>query len=91
MDFGEYSYFPYMPNSNRAIVNQLYAISSYFATNINVHNMKRSDKMTEEEIRKDVEEAEKKYYKKMIRELLRSEERLSTLRVVHYILKKKLS
>lgn len=91
MDFGEYSYFPYMPNSNRAIVNQLYAISSYFATNINVHNTKRSDKMTQEEIDRDTEEAMKKYYKKKIRELLRSEERLSTLRVVHYILTKKQS
>ena len=61
MDFGEYSYFPYMPNSNRAIVNQLYAISSYFATNINVHNMKRSYKMiTQEEIDRDTEEAMKK-------------------------------
>lgn len=77
--------------ANRAIVNQLYAICSYFATNINVHNTKRSDKMTEEEISRDVEEAEKKYYKKKIRELLRNEERLSTLRVVHYILTKKQS
>lgn len=91
MDFGEYSYFPYMPNSNRAIVNQLYAICSYFATNINVHNTKRSDKMTEEEISRDVEEAEKKYYKKKIRELLRNEERLSTLRVLYYLLTKKQS
>lgn len=91
MDFGEYSYFPYMPNSNRAIVNQLYAISSYFATNINVHNTKRSDKMTQEEIDKDTEEAMKRYYKKKIREILRNEERLSTLRVVHYILTKKQS
>lgn len=92
MDFGEYSYFPYMPNSNRAIVNQLYAISSYFATNINVHNMKRSYKMiTQEEIDKDTEEAMKRYYKKKIREILRNEERLSTLRVVHYILTKKQS
>lgn len=92
MDFGEYSYFPYMPNSNRAIVNQLYAISSYFATNINVHNMKRSYKMiTQAEIDKDTEEAMKKYYKKKIRELLRSEERLSTIRVVYYILTKKQS
>ena len=91
MDFGEYSYFPYMPNSKRAIVNHLYAISSYFATNINVHNTKRSDKMTKEEIDRDTEEAMKKYYKKKIRELLRSEERLSTLRVVHYILTKKQS
>lgn len=92
MDFGEYSYFPYMPNSNRAIVNQLYAISSYFAININVHNMKRSYKMiTQEEIDKDTEEAMKKYYKKKIREILRNEDRLSTLRVVYYILTKKQS
>lgn len=47
--------------------------------------------MTEEEIRKDVEEAEKKYYKKKIREILRNEDRLSTLRVVYYILTKKQS
>lgn len=47
--------------------------------------------MTEEEISRDVEEAEKKCYKKKIRELLRNEERLSTLRVVHYILTKKQS
>jgi hypothetical protein len=47
-----------MPIANRAIVNQLYAISSYFATNINVHNMKRSYKMiTQAEIDKDTEEA----------------------------------
>ena len=92
MDFGEYSYFPYMPIANRAIVNQLYAISSYFATNINVHNMKRSYKMiTQEEIDRDTEEAMKKYYKKKIREILRNEERLSTIRVVYYILTKKQS
>lgn len=47
--------------------------------------------MTEEEIRKDVEEAEKKYYKRKIREILRNEDRLSTLRVVYYILTKKQS
>lgn len=47
--------------------------------------------MTQEEIDKDTEEAMKRYYKKKIREILRSEERLSTLRVVHYILTKKQS
>lgn len=47
--------------------------------------------ITQEEIDKDTEEAMKKYYKKKIREILRSEERLSTLRVVHYILTKKQS
>lgn len=47
--------------------------------------------MTQEEIDKDTEEAMKRYYKKKIREILRNEERLSTLRVVHYILTKKQS
>lgn len=47
--------------------------------------------MTQEEIDRDTEQAMKKYYKKKIREILRSEERLSTLRVVHYILTKKQS
>lgn len=47
--------------------------------------------MTQEEINKDTEEAMKKYYKKKIREILRNEDRLSTLRVVHYILTKKQS
>lgn len=47
--------------------------------------------MTQEEIDRDTEEAMKKYYKKKIREILRNEERLSTLRVVHYILTKKQS
>ena len=44
--------------------------------------------MTQEEINKDTEEAMKKYYKKKIREILRNEERLSTLKVVYYILTK---
>lgn len=47
--------------------------------------------MTQEEIDKDTEEAMKRYYKKKIRELLRNEDRLSTLRVVHYVLTKKQS
>ena len=47
--------------------------------------------ITQEEIDRDTEEAMKKYYKKRIREILRSEERLSTLRVVYYILTKKQS
>lgn len=47
--------------------------------------------MTQEEIDKDTEEAMKRYYKKKIREILRNEERLSTIRVVYYILTKKQS
>lgn len=47
--------------------------------------------MTAEEIDKDTEAAMVRYYKKKIREILRSEERLSILRVVHYILTKKQS
>lgn len=47
--------------------------------------------MTQEEIDKDTEEAMKRYYKKKIREILRNEDRLSTIRVVHYILTKKQS
>lgn len=43
---------------------------------------------SEKDIDADVKEAMKKYYKKKIRELLRNEERLSTLRVVYYILTK---
>lgn len=47
--------------------------------------------ITQEEIDRDTEEAMKKYYKKKIREILRNEDRLSTLRVVYYILTKKQS
>jgi len=47
--------------------------------------------MTAEEIDKDTETAMVRYYKKKIREVLRSEERLSTLRVVYYLLTKKQS
>ena len=47
--------------------------------------------MTQKEIDKDTEEAMKRYYKKKIREILRNEDRLSTLRVVYYILTKKQS
>lgn len=47
--------------------------------------------MTQEEIDKDTEEAMKKYYKRKIKEILRNEDRLSTLRVVYYILTKKQS
>ena len=46
----------------------------------------RTEKEIEKEIEKDAEEATMRCYKKKIRELLRSEERLSTLRVVYYIL-----
>lgn len=47
--------------------------------------------ITQEELDRDTEEAMKKYYKKKIREILRNEDRLSTLRVVYYILTKKQS
>lgn len=47
--------------------------------------------ITQEEIDRDTEEAMKKYYKKKIRELLRNEDRLSTLRVVYYLLTKEQS
>lgn len=47
--------------------------------------------MTQEEIDKDAEEATIWCYKKKIREILRNEERLSTLKVVYYILTKKQS
>ena len=47
-----------------------------------------AESRSEKDIDADVKEAMKKYYKKKIRELLRNEERLSTLRVVYYILKK---
>ena len=47
--------------------------------------------ITQAELDKDTEEAMKKYYKKKIRELLRNEDRLSTLRVVYYILTKEQS
>lgn len=43
---------------------------------------------TEKEIEKDAEEATIRCYKKKIREILRNEDRLSTLRVVYYILTK---
>ena len=44
--------------------------------------------IVEKDIEKDAEEATIWCYKKKIRELLRNEERLSTLRVVYYILTK---
>lgn len=47
--------------------------------------------MIQEEIDRDTEEAMKKYYKRKIKEILRNEDRLSTLRVVYYILTKKQS
>lgn len=47
--------------------------------------------MTQEEIDRDTEQVMKRYYKKKIREILRNEERLSTLRVVYYILTKEQS
>lgn len=50
-----------------------------------------AENRTEKDIEKDAEEATIRYYKKKIREILRSEERLSTLRVVYYVLTKKQS
>ena len=47
-----------------------------------------AESRTEKKIEKDAEEATIWCYKKKIRELLRNEERLSTLRVVYYILAK---
>lgn len=48
-----------------------------------------AESRTEKDIEKDAEEATIWCYKKKIRELLRNEERLSTLRVVYYILTNK--
>lgn len=47
-----------------------------------------AESRNEKDIDADVEEAMKKYYKKKIREILRNEERLSTIRIVYYILTK---
>lgn len=47
-----------------------------------------AESRTEKDIEKDAEEATMRCYKKKIRELLRSEERLNTLKVVYYILTK---
>lgn len=43
---------------------------------------------TEKEIDADVESAMKRYYMKKIKEKLKTEDRLSTLRVVYYVLKR---
>lgn len=43
---------------------------------------------SEKEIDADVESAMKRYYMKKIKEKLKTEDRLSTLRVVYYVLKR---
>ena len=45
-----------------------------------------AESRTEKEIDADVEEAMKRYYMKKIKEKLKTEDRLSTLRVVYYVL-----
>ncbi len=47
-----------------------------------------AESRTEKEIDPDVEEAMKRYYMKKIKEKLKTEDRLSTLRVVYYVLKR---
>lgn len=47
-----------------------------------------AESRTEKEIEKDAEEAMKRYYMKKIKEKLKTEDRLSTLRVVYYVLKR---
>ena len=47
-----------------------------------------AESRSEKDIDADVEEAMKKYFKKMIREILRCDDRLSTIRIVYYILTK---
>lgn len=47
-----------------------------------------AESRTEKEIDADVEEAMKRYYMKKIKEKLKTEDRLSTLRVVYYVLKR---
>lgn len=47
-----------------------------------------AESRTEKEIDVDVEEAMKRYYMKKIKEKLKTEDRLSTLRVVYYVLKR---
>ena len=47
-----------------------------------------AESRTEKDIDADVEEAMKQYYMKKIKEKLKTEDRLSTLRVVYYVLKR---
>ncbi|WP_443959652.1 hypothetical protein [Roseburia inulinivorans] len=47
-----------------------------------------AESRTEKEIDADVESAMKRYYMKKIKEKLKTEDRLSTLRVVYYVLKR---
>ena len=47
-----------------------------------------TESRTEKEIDADVESAMKRYYMKKIKEKLKTEDRLSTLRVVYYVLKR---
>lgn len=47
-----------------------------------------AESRTEKDIDADVEEAMKRYYTKKIKEKLKTEDRLSTLRVVYYVLKR---
>nr|DAX00910.1 MAG TPA: hypothetical protein [Bacteriophage sp.] len=47
-----------------------------------------AESRTEKDIDADVEEAMKRYYMKKIKEKLKTEDRLSTLRVVYYVLKR---
>ena len=47
-----------------------------------------AESRTEKEIDADVESAMKRYYMKKIKEKLKTEDRLSTLRVVYYVLRR---
>lgn len=47
-----------------------------------------AESRSEKEIDADVESAMKRYYMKKIKEKLKTEDRLSTLRVVYYVLKR---
>ena len=47
-----------------------------------------AESRTEKDIDADVESAMKRYYMKKIKEKLKTEDRLSTLRVVYYVLKR---
>lgn len=47
-----------------------------------------AESRTEKDIDADIEEATIRYYKKKIRECLKNEDRLSTIRIVYYILTK---
>lgn len=47
-----------------------------------------AESRSEKEIDADVESAMKRYYMKKIKEKLKTEDRLSTLKVVYYVLKR---